>query len=481
MISSSSSRSTAVWLILISDIVGLVIGFNLAFFLRFDAQVNWRSPLVYGLLLAYLFGLYLTDTYSLRTKESEFWLPGKTLIGIFSTVLGITSLIYLTGSWGSSPLFGRGILAISAGFFTIWAISCRTFVHKWSGRTGEKVRFLILGDSEKTVHFAKEHREKRGQEEFILLEERNKVFAGSLRHPVVAAGNYLETDLDFAESDSKSIFQTDYLDNFEYWSSQPWSGVLIADSSQELSQSIVRDLMEMRLKGTYVYSLADYCEQFWHKIPPACIEDDWFAFSSGFRILHNPVNAKLKDAFDRVAAAILLLVTLPLTLVVAIAIKLDSPGSIFYSQTRTGLNGKKFRVHKFRSMRSDAEKFGVKWAAEKDPRITRSGRFIRMTRIDELPQLWNVLKGEMSLIGPRPERPEFDTELRQEIPYYDLRYLVKPGITGWAQVCYPYGASVADSYQKVAYDLYYIKNYSLILDVAIAIKTVRVMLLGKGR
>ena len=479
MISSSSSRSTTVWLVAISDIIGLVIGFNLAFFLRFDAQVNWQSPLVYGLLLVYLFGLYLTDTYRLGTNDSAFWLPGKALIGILSTVLGMTSLIYLTGSWGSSPLFGRGILAISAGFFTIWAITCRTFAQKWLGSTRDRVRFLILGDGEKTAHFEKEYRDKPGREEFVLLKERNKALAGRLHHSVIASGNCLEADS--AESDSKSVFQTDDLDNFEYWSSQPWSGILIADSSQELSQSTVRDLMEMRLKGTYVYSLADYCEQFWHKIPPACIEDDWFAFSSGFSILHNPVNAKLKVAFDRLAAAILLLITLPLTLPIAIAIKLDSPGPVFYSQTRTGLNGKKFRVHKFRSMRSDAEKFGVKWAAERDPRITRSGRFIRMTRIDELPQLWNVLKGEMSLVGPRPERPEFDVELRQEIPYYDLRYLVKPGITGWAQVCYPYGASVEDSYQKVAYDLYYIKNYSLVLDAAIAIKTIRVVLLGKGR
>ena len=160
---------------------------------------------------------------------------------------------------------------------------------------------------------------------------------------------------------------------------------------------------------------------------------------------------------------------------------ISDSGSIFYSQVRTGLNGKKFKVHKFRSMRSDAEKMGIQWAQEKDPRITRSGRFLRMTRIDELPQLWNVLKGEMSLVGPRPERPEFDSQLRQEIPYYDLRYLVKPGITGWAQVCYPYGASVEDAYQKVAYDLYYIKNYSVLLDAVIALKTLRVVVLGKGR
>ena len=478
MINSSSSRFTVTWLVLVSDILGLIVGFNLAFFLRLEGNFLWRSPLVYGLILVYLFGLYLTDTYRLDNRDSGFWLPERALIGIISTVVGITSLIYLTGLWGSSPLVGRGILFISAAFFSVWAIFCRTLAQKWLNRTQGRSRFLILGDGEKTASFEKEHQGQRAQEEFVLLKDRNSN-SKARRRPMVTTVNYAQAEL-YTEKAS-SIFQTDDLENFEYWSSQNWSGVLIADSNQELSKSTVRDLMEMRLRGTYVYSLADYCEQFWQKIPPACIEDDWFAFSSGFNILHNRVNVKLKDAIDRVAAAVLLLASLPVTIPVAIAIKLDSPGSIFYSQVRTGLNGKKFRVHKFRSMRADAEKAGAKWAAEKDPRITRSGKFIRMTRIDELPQLWNVLKGEMSLVGPRPERPEFDIELRQEIPYYDLRYLVKPGITGWAQVCYPYGASVEDSYQKVAYDLYYIKNYSLMLDAAIAVKTVRVMLLGKGR
>ena len=195
----------------------------------------------------------------------------------------------------------------------------------------------------------------------------------------------------------------------------------------------------------------------------------------------NPLNIKFKQLLDFCAAALLILITLPITMLAAIAVKLESPGTIFYSQVRTGHNGKKFRVYKFRSMGQDAEQMGVQWAQERDPRITKVGRLLRLTRIDELPQLWNVLKGDMSLIGPRPERPEFDGQLRQEIPYYDVRYLVKPGITGWAQVCYPYGASVEDAYQKVAYDLYYIKNYSLFLDFVIALKTLKVVILGKGR
>jgi exopolysaccharide biosynthesis polyprenyl glycosylphosphotransferase len=172
---------------------------------------------------------------------------------------------------------------------------------------------------------------------------------------------------------------------------------------------------------------------------------------------------------------------LPLMVIVGLIIKLDSPGPIFYSQLRTGLYGKPFRVYKFRSMYQDAEKKGAQWAIQRDPRITRVGYWLRVLRIDELPQIWNVLSGEMSLIGPRPERPEFDVKLKEAIPYYEMRYLVKPGITGWAQVLYPYGASLEDAYEKLAYDLYYIKNYSLWLDMVIVLKTIRVVLLGKGR
>jgi exopolysaccharide biosynthesis polyprenyl glycosylphosphotransferase len=239
--------------------------------------------------------------------------------------------------------------------------------------------------------------------------------------------------------------------------------------------------MEMRLRGVYIYSLSEFYEQIWEKIPPASIRDDWFAFTSGFSLLHNRINARIKRLIDIVLTLLILLITLPIILVVILAIKLDSSGPIFYSQIRTGFNGKPFRVHKFRSMYQDAEKQGVQWACKKDSRITKVGHFIRITRIDELPQLWNVLKGDMSLIGPRPERPEFDVQLREKIAYYDVRYLVKPGITGWAQVKYPYGASVEDAYQKVAYDLYYIKNYSLLLDLAIVLKTIRIVFLGKGR
>ena len=476
---SPASRSAITWLLFISDIIGLLFCFNLAFMLRLGQLLNWRSPLLYGLIIVYLLGLYLADTYKLGRKVSSVWTSDRVLFGILATVGVTTSGIYLTGLWGSNPLLGRGVLFISVGFFTIWAVFWRLATNRWLTTKEEHTRFLVLGKEDKAIEFERQCRSTNNKSEFVFLTESKK----SKEVLSIVGGNSLVSQPQkiSATFPDNSCISTDSIDNFTAWSKQTWSGVLIDDTEKELSNEMIRVLMDMRLRGIYVYSLAGFCEQFWHKIPPSYIQDDWFAFTSGFSILHNRINVKLKQIVDFSAAALLLIITLPLTLLMAIAIKLDSPGSIFYSQVRTGLNGKKFKVYKFRSMYQNAEQMGVQWAQEKDPRITKIGRLLRLTRMDELPQLLNILKGEMSLVGPRPERPEFDANLRKEIPYYDVRYLVKPGITGWAQVCYPYGASTEDAYQKVAYDLYYIKNYSLLLDIAIALKTIRVILLGKGR
>ncbi|MEM9510948.1 MAG: sugar transferase [Cyanobacteria bacterium P01_E01_bin.35] len=455
-----------VWLLIIGDILGLLLCFNLALQLRLSQSLNLRTPVLYALIAMYLFGLYLTDTYKLNREVSGVRLSERAILGILATVSAVTSGVYITGIWGSEPIVGRGVLLISVALFSIWAVIGRTLADQWLKANQESSRFLVLGDYQKVVAFGKEHRKLNSHTEFVSFSDNfgaNNSYSRN-RNPAKKPAV-----LDRVGSLSSA------------WKQQYWSGILIDGAERSLSQQMVRELMDMRLKGVYVYSIADFCEQFWQKIPPAYVQDDWFAFTNGFNILHNRIKAKLKQLIDIVVAAVMIIVSLPITIPVAVAIKLTSKGPIFYSQVRTGLNGKKFRVYKFRSMYQNAESKGIQWAKEKDPRITTVGSFIRLTRIDELPQLWNVFKGEMSLVGPRPERPEFDLQLREKIPYYDVRYLVKPGITGWAQVCYPYGASVKDAYQKVAYDLYYIKNYSLFLDLAIAFKTLRVVILGKGR
>jgi exopolysaccharide biosynthesis polyprenyl glycosylphosphotransferase len=203
------------------------------------------------------------------------------------------------------------------------------------------------------------------------------------------------------------------------------------------------------------------------------------AFTSGFHF--NRRRRVFKRVADFTVSLLFLAAVLPITFLVALAIKLESRGPVFYRQERVGLNGRIFRVWKFRSMRVDAEKDGVpQWARAKDSRVTRVGRFIRATRIDEIPQIINVLEGDMSFIGPRPERPYFVQQLRREMPYYDLRHRVKPGITGWAQVNYRYGESIEDARQKLAYDLYYVKNNDFFLDLTILVQTVRVIMFAHG-
>jgi sugar transferase (PEP-CTERM system associated) len=241
-----------------------------------------------------------------------------------------------------------------------------------------------------------------------------------------------------------------------------------------------RAILEARLGGMEIIEMPALYERFTGRLPVELLEDQWLVSSEGFHHLSREYFQKLKRLIDFVAAGLLLLVSFPFMAVTALAIVLDSRGPIFYRQDRVGMGGKVFRVFKFRSMRVNAESEGAQWAQKQDDRITRVGKWIRKFRIDELPQILNVFMGEMSLVGPRPERPEFVKDLELTIPYYSARHAVQPGITGWAQVNFPYGASLEDSLRKLEYDLYYVKNMSPLLDLRILLKTVGVVLLGDG-
>ena len=241
----------------------------------------------------------------------------------------------------------------------------------------------------------------------------------------------------------------------------------------------LRELLDCKLSGVNVLDLASYFERALGQIRLDSLRIGWLIFGEGFR--QGWQRTFVKRLFDIVAASILLLLALPVMLVTALLIVLEDGFPVFYRQERVGLNGRLFNVIKFRSMRKDAESDGKpRWATANDDRTTRIGRIIRKLRIDELPQLYSVLTGDMSLVGPRPERPYFVDQLTREIPFYAVRHSVKPGVTGWAQVSYPYGASVDDSIQKLQYDLYYVKNHTLFLDIVILCETVVVVLTGKG-
>jgi sugar transferase (PEP-CTERM system associated) len=255
--------------------------------------------------------------------------------------------------------------------------------------------------------------------------------------------------------------------------------VIVAVRQQRGGVLPLRSLLDCRLNGVQITDLAGYFERVQGQVPIDSLKVSWLIYGQGFR--QNFVRGVVKRCFDLVVSALLILVTLPIVIVAALLIAAEGGGRVIYSQERMGLGGQPFTVFKLRSMSSDAEKDGkAAWATVNDARITRVGRFIRRTRIDELPQLLNVLKGEMSFVGPRPERPEFVAMLTQQIPFYAVRHSVKPGLTGWAQVRYSYGATVEQSVRKLEYDLYYVKNHTLLLDLVILLETVRVVLLGEG-
>jgi exopolysaccharide biosynthesis polyprenyl glycosylphosphotransferase len=238
-------------------------------------------------------------------------------------------------------------------------------------------------------------------------------------------------------------------------------------------------LLACRLAGIEIMAALTYIEESRRKVPVQLVTAGAWIYGDGFR------RTRLHDVGHRavsiLGATILLVLLSPLFAVVLAAIKIDSPGPVFYRQTRVGRNGRRFRMWKLRTMFVDAEaRTGAVWARRDDPRVTRVGRFLRRTRIDELPQLINVLGGDMDLVGPRPERPEFVERLVERIPFYEVRTLVRPGITGWAQICYPYGASLEDAKQKLAYDLYYVKRASLLLDLIVLFHTAKVVVLGRG-
>jgi sugar transferase (PEP-CTERM system associated) len=241
----------------------------------------------------------------------------------------------------------------------------------------------------------------------------------------------------------------------------------------------VRALLSCKARGIMVTEFLTFCERESGRIDLDALQPSWLIYSDGFRV--SWAARAVKRSFDIVVSTAMLVLTLPLLFLTAIAIKLEDGGPVFYSQERVGLFGRRFILHKFRSMRQDAESAGVpQWAAQSDSRVTRIGWFIRKVRMDELPQLTNVLKGDMSFIGPRPERPYFVAQLEDDNPFYTERHAVKPGITGWAQISQPYGASVQDARRKLSYDLYYVKNHNLLLDIIILIQTVRVILFGEG-
>jgi exopolysaccharide biosynthesis polyprenyl glycosylphosphotransferase len=258
-----------------------------------------------------------------------------------------------------------------------------------------------------------------------------------------------------------------------------WDSIII-DPEFHPNQEQQALLVRRKLKGKNIGTLADYYEKNWFQVPVYDIGNDWFLQTTGFSVLSNPAAQRIKRLLDIILSLTVLIVSLPIFLFSSLAIKLNSKGPVLFSQKRVGFGGALFTIYKLRTMEESGDET-AKWAEANDPRVTRVGGFLRKTRIDELPQAWNVLIGDMSFVGPRPEQPEFTKWLSAEIPFYDLRHQVKPGITGWAQVIFLYGASKEDAIKKLQYELFYIKHQSLFLDLNILVRTLITVFQRSGR
>ena len=399
--------------------------------------------------------IYFNDLYNLQVTDTylELGLRLTRAIGIASITLAITYYCI------PSLLLGRGIFFISLVFLSILIVSWR-YLYNWILKKKmftEKILILGLGElSQKILNALNANRD-----------------SGYLVAGVISTNSTSATAL------MKDIPIFELRDDLcEFAESQHIKKIIVA-MDERRGNLPVQHLLHCKMQGLAVLEGESFYEQLTGRILAENINPSWFIFSEGFR------KSKLRKLTKRVTgllfSSIGLLLSLPLTVIIAIAIKLDSKGPIIYTQKRCGADGRIFEFCKFRSMIHNAEEAcGPTWAQTDDCRITRVGRVIRKFRIDEIPQMWNVLKGDMSFVGPRPERPEFVMELEAIVPYYSERHTVKPGITGWAQVSYGYGASVEDALEKLKYDLFYIKNISLFMDLTIIFKTVKIVIQQSG-
>lgn len=256
-------------------------------------------------------------------------------------------------------------------------------------------------------------------------------------------------------------------------------GLALGTTNNE-DKELEATLLDIRSKGKSIAPIVNWCENNLSRIPPELVSAEWLVRAEGFSLRPGNVTWRIKRLLDVFGALLLLVVTSPIVIVAGMLIWLEDKQPVFYRQVRSGLYGKPITIWKLRSMKVDSETSGARWASASDPRVTKIGRIIRATRVDELPQLVAVIKGELSLIGPRPERPEIERELEKEIAHYRVRHWIRPGLSGWAQVCYPYGASVEDSRMKLSYDIYYLRNSGPLLDLAIALRTIKMIAWAKG-
>ena len=459
----SSRANTRTGLLLLAEaavVFGAIVG---AVYLRLGVEDSHTELMLrQGFLkagLATVFCLaafYLFDLYDFVVMHDR-----RELVLRLVQALGLAWVALALAFYAFPQLMlGRGIsliaLPLALGLMVGWRIS----IHWLLGHPDFGEKILIVGSGTFAVEVAREMLERpdAGYRIAGFVGNDPELLGKSLINPRVIG---LTSELD-------EVVRREGIDR------------IIVAMGERRGQLPTDELLQLSLAGTVnIEEGASFYERVTGRVSLNMIRPSWLIFSSRGRQAR--ISGITRNIVHRIVALIGGLLSLPLAIVTAILIKLDSRGPVLYRQERVGKNGGSLTVMKFRSMRTDAEQAGPVWASEDDDRTTRVGKIIRKLRIDEIPQFWNIIRGDMDFVGPRPERPHFVSQLAQEIPYYEQRHLIAPGLTGWAQIKYPYGASVEDARQKLQYDLYYIKNQSLMLDAIILFETIKIILFGRGR
>ena len=424
--------------------------------------MDYTDPMAMRAMVFAVLMLFCTlslGVYQAKMTEGFSGVAVRTVVAFF--LLGCAALTILYYVIPDLQL-GRGVLSISVVISLFFCLLVRGLFFLLVDSDKLRRRFLIWGAGDKAAEVLK-NLEVSNRDKSIKI--CGFIVSGNRVNPTIPEHKILNLDGDL----------------LSYCIEQKVDEIVVAmdERRRELGGNLpVSEMLDCKLSGVDVISAVDFCEREIGRIELSHLDPSWMLFSEGFR--YSWIRDISKRIFDIVIAGVLLLLAWPFMLITAIAVMIDDGAPSLYRQVSVGLNGKTFILYKFRSMKRDAEKNGAVWAQKDDDRVTSVGAFIRNTRLDELPQIYNVLKGDMSFVGPRPERPELVVKIQEEVPFYSERHRVKPGVMGWAQLKYPYGASIKDAAQKLRYDLYYTKNHSLLLDTLIVIQTVEVVILGKG-
>lgn len=451
-------QNKRIMLLLLADSTAAIVAIFAAISIRLKKILSVEDALNLGGVKIFLFVLVVVFlSFIVEIYKNHHKLITREIALKISTSLGASCFFFSFLTYtGDAEMYGRGLLTVAIIVFGLFQFLLHSAYRVCVKFRGFARRIVILGVGQVAGNMGA----------IIPESDENYLLAGYVQCcnelPHVAQSTILEN--------SGGLMETIRREK---------ANKIVVSLTERRGVLPFQEVMACKLAGVEVVDAPSFYEHVTGKLFLEGINPSWIIFSDGFKVGH--IQKVFKRGVDILCATIGIILTAPFLPLIALAIKLDSAGPIFYRQERVGEMEKIFHLYKLRTMRKDAESgTGAVWAQENDSRITRIGEVFRKYRIDELPQFYNILCGEMSMVGPRPERPEFVSKLKEAIPYYSGRHFVKPGVTGWAQVCYPYGASVEDAVEKLRYDLYYIKNITLVFDLMIILETIKVVLFRKG-